>query len=516
MDRRSALAVIICMLIFLGWQKFFIEPKIALHLSTSEIANTSSQNTPPENLHTESSTKTAEISKKPAENLRVEVAGAAVTLTDGGSFFSNWILKDYKVGIAQDAQSIDLRSVTREETQVELAFDDTALTYLNQTQGTLKATPQGAIWSYEDANVKLTREFLVSAQSPYIDARISAEFKHRSPRFAFISLASKSTEKDPEAQDHQLLYYHQGIERVPLKEEIEQKQIAAPVKYIATTNRYFIMAAVDQSPMAPNALQQPLGPRAGRMSLVYPIAGNSIQIPLKLYFGPKDLEVLRKVEPTLDHTVDFGWFTVCAYPLLKTLRWLYQYVENYGVAIILLTLLLKLITFPLNYKSMKNMKNMAKLQPQLQKIREKYKDDREALNREMLTLMKNHGYNPMAGCLPIFIQMPIFFALYRVLYSSIELYHAPFGLWIHDLSSRDPFYITPVLLSLTMFVQQKLTPNTATDPAQAKMMQFMPLIFGAFMLTLPSGLTLYMLINAIASIGQQLFLNKKLEIKPAL
>jgi YidC/Oxa1 family membrane protein insertase len=221
------------------------------------------------------------------------------------------------------------------------------------------------------------------------------------------------------------------------------------------------------------------------------------------------------VEPTLDHVVDFGWFTVFAYPLIKVLKWLYQFVQNYGVAIILLTLLLKVLTYPLTYKSMKSMKNMAKLQPQLQKIRDKYKDDREALNREMLTLMKNHGYNPMAGCLPMLVQMPIFFALYRVLYSSIELYHAPFAFWIHDLSSRDPFYVTPVLLSLTMFVQQKLTPNTATDPAQAKMMQLMPLIFGAFMLTLPSGLTIYMLVNAIASIGQQMILNKKLDAKPA-
>jgi len=154
---------------------------------------------------------------------------------------------------------------------------------------------------------------------------------------------------------------------------------------------------------------------------------------------------------------------------------------------------------------------MARLQPQLQKIREKYKDDKEALNREMMALMKTHGYNPMAGCLPMVIQMPIFFALYRVLYSSIDLYHAPFALYIHDLSARDPFYAMPILLSLTMFVQQKLTPNTAADPTQQKMMQFMPLMFGAFMLSLPSGLTLYMLTNAIASIIQQLILNKKFD-----
>jgi YidC/Oxa1 family membrane protein insertase len=163
---------------------------------------------------------------------------------------------------------------------------------------------------------------------------------------------------------------------------------------------------------------------------------------------------------------------------------------------------------------MKSMKDMARLQPQLAKIREKYKDDKEALNREMLSLMRTHGYNPAAGCLPMIIQMPIFFALYRVLYSSIELFHAPFAFWIRDLSARDPFYVTPVLLALTMFLQQKVSPQQATgDPTQQKMMQFMPLIFGFMMLNLPSGLTLYMLVNAIAGIGQQLFLNKRLDTK---
>jgi YidC/Oxa1 family membrane protein insertase len=155
---------------------------------------------------------------------------------------------------------------------------------------------------------------------------------------------------------------------------------------------------------------------------------------------------------------------------------------------------------------------MASLQPQLQKIRERYANDKEALNREMLNLMRNHGYNPMAGCLPMLIQMPVFFALYRVLYGSFELYRAPFGLWITDLSAKDPWYVTPVLLTAVMYFQQKLTPTTTTDPAQAKMIQWMPVIFGVFMLGLPSGLTLYMLTNAIVSIIQQIILNKKLGI----
>jgi YidC/Oxa1 family membrane protein insertase len=519
MDRRTTLAMLLCMLILLGWQKFFIEPRMAPQVSTQPTeAATQNEKQPAQAVAAASATQpllAPTAQPRMVRTLALQGANGQIILSDDGSFLSDWILKDYKQGMAKDAAQVDVRSLTHQVGQLKLAFDDTSLAYLSEVQGKLQATPQGAIWTYEDSNVKLLREFIVSPQTTYLDAKITAEFKTRSPRFAFVSLVSQGTGQDQEAQDQQLLYWHQAVERVPLKDSIEQKQIAAPVKFIAATSRYFILAAVDQSPVAPNALQQPAGNKTGRMSLVYPVTSQSIQVPLRIYFGPKELEALRQVDPTLDHAIDFGWFTVCAYPLLKLLKWLYQFVQNYGISIILLTLLLKMITFPLNYKSMKNMKNMAKLQPQLQRIKERYKDDREALNREMLLLMKNHGYNPMAGCLPILIQMPIFFALYRVLYSSIELYHAPFGFWIHDLSSRDPLYITPVLLSLTMFIQQKLTPNTATDPAQAKMMQLMPLIFGAFMIALPSGLTLYMLVNALASIGQQLFLNKKLDIKPA-
>jgi YidC/Oxa1 family membrane protein insertase len=224
------------------------------------------------------------------------------------------------------------------------------------------------------------------------------------------------------------------------------------------------------------------------------------------------MEVLGAVAPSLPNAVDFGWLSAFAYPLLSIMKWFHGLIGNWGVAIILLTLLVKAVTFPLTYKSMKSMKQMAAIQPELQRLRERYKDDKEALNREMITLMRTKGYNPVAGCLPMIVQMPVFFALYKVLYSAIELYHAPFFGWILDLSSKDPFYVTPILLTGTMYFQQKLTPNTATDPMQQKMMQWMPVIFGLFMISLPSGLSLYMLVNALAGIVQQIFLNKKLDV----
>ena len=518
MDRRTLLAITLCFMIYLGWHKFYIEPRIqqtpvATQPDQGSIAHSEQAPT----LSTQTGSQAHPQNKLPAVTLPLETGTGSSILGDGSSFISNWHLKSYKLGLSEEAAQVDLDFVTHQKNEVQLSFDDPHYTYLSDIQGKIIQTPTGALWTYEDAHIKLSREFTTAPHTPYIDTRVLAEFKSRTPRYAFISITAQSHEKDPEAQDRQLLYWsQQNLERIPLKDTVDQKQATTPVKYIAAANRYFLFSVIDQSPVGgPNTLTQPIGSHSGRLSLVYPVSGNSLQIPLRIYFGPKDLNVLKDVEPTLDHTVDFGWFTLIAYPLLKTLKWFYQFVQNYGLAIIFLTVLLKVITFPLNYKSMKSMKNMAKLQPQLQKMREKYKDDKEALNREMLTLMRSHGYNPMAGCFPILIQMPIFFALYRVLYSSIELYHAPFAFWIHDLSMKDPFYITPILVSLTMFVQQKLTPNTATDPAQAKMMQLMPLIFGAFMLTLPSGLALYMLVNAITSIIQQVILNKKLDIQVA-
>jgi YidC/Oxa1 family membrane protein insertase len=521
MDRRTLVAIILCFGIFLAWNKFYIEkyyPKATSVATTQQVQGTSTGAAPPtlsqegSPLQSNDASAVKPINKaEKVVTLPVNTSMSVATTGNGSHFFTDWNLKSYKLELAPAAAAVDMDSVTNEKSgQVEFAVDDTAYAYLGNIRGHLEQTSTGTQWVYEDANVRLTRDIRASEATSYTDVVVDAHFKTKKPRYAYIYVQSQGMDKDPQAQDRQLLYFsNNSLERVRLKDSIERKVVETPIKYIGAANRYFLLALLAQGDLHPNALIEPAGPYRGRISLVYPISGDSIKIPLRIYFGPKELDTLRAVDPTLDHTVDFGWFTLFAYPLLKILKWFYQYVQNYGVAIILLTLLLKVLTYPLTYKSMKSMKDMAKIQPQLAKLREKYKDDREALNREMLTVMKSHGYNPAAGCLPILVQMPIFFALYRVLYSSIDLFHAPFAFWIHDLSAHDPFYVTPVLLSVTMFIQQRLTPNTATDPAQARMMQLMPLIFGVFMISLPAGLTLYMLTNAIASIFQQMILNKK-------
>lgn len=237
-------------------------------------------------------------------------------------------------------------------------------------------------------------------------------------------------------------------------------------------------------------------------------AGQSISADYLCFFGPRDVEILEQVGHQLDKAIDFGFFGIIARPLLTVLKFFYSYVGNWGIAIILLTCIIKLLFWPLTQKSYKSMKAMQTLQPEMQKLREKYKNNKEQLNREIMGLYKDKRVNPMGGCLPMFVQIPVFFALYKVLLGTIALRHAPFAFWLQDLSVKDPYYITPIIMGGTMFLQQKMTPSTM-DPAQAKIFMFMPVIFTFMFLNFPSGLVLYWMVNNILTILQQWHVNRE-------
>lgn len=245
-------------------------------------------------------------------------------------------------------------------------------------------------------------------------------------------------------------------------------------------------------------------------------AREQVSFPLRAYFGPKVLDELSTYDEKLEDTLDFGWFSILSLPLLSMINWLYSFVANYGIAIILLTIFIKILFYPLTKKSAVSMQVMKELQPQMNHIRETFKDDRQRQQQEIMKFMLANKVNPLKGCLPILPQIPVFFAFYRVLSTSIELRHAPFFVWITDLSSADPYYVSPLLLGVCMFLQQKLTPMTSMDKNQQKIMMLMPIIFTVMMLSLPSGMVIYMLTNTIVSIAQQQWLNKKLAQKPEL
>ena len=236
--------------------------------------------------------------------------------------------------------------------------------------------------------------------------------------------------------------------------------------------------------------------------------GGTRQLDYMVYIGPKEPEPLTAAGHQLDKIVGFGFFDLLAQPLFVVLTFIYGYFKNYGVAIILLTVLIKIIFWPLTHKSYSSMKSMQKLQPEMQKMRDKFKNDKERLNKEMMALYKTHSVNPLGGCLPMLVQIPVFFALYQVLLNSIALRHAPFAFWLMDLSAKDPYYITPLLMGASMFVQQKMTPTTA-DPMQAKIFMMMPIVFTFMFLNFPSGLVIYWLVNNLLTILQQYFIHRK-------
>jgi YidC/Oxa1 family membrane protein insertase len=278
--------------------------------------------------------------------------------------------------------------------------------------------------------------------------------------------------------------------------------------YIPLENSAFPLTILKTDPKAENGLP------------VLRLAMDKPSLSAKLYFGPKKSDVLASLNVKAEKIVDFGWFDIIAKPLIMGLNLSNKVTHNYGIDIILLTILIKIIFYPLSVKSYKSMKEMQKLQPQIAKLKEKYKGDKQKVNQEMMEMYKRKGVNPMGGCLPMVIQIPVFFALYKALSGAIELRHAPFMFWINDLSAPEdlfsfavagytiPIRILPLVMGITQMIQQKMTP-TSVDPMQEKMMLFMPIFFTFLFWGFPAGLVLYWLVNNVISIGQQYYINKK-------
>jgi len=234
----------------------------------------------------------------------------------------------------------------------------------------------------------------------------------------------------------------------------------------------------------------------------------AVKIPYRVYLGPKVIDHLKELGIGAEKLVDFGFFAIVAKPLLWFLKLTNTITKNFGIDIIIISILIKIIFLPLTQISFKSMKEMQKVQPEMARLKEKYKNDKAGLQQEIMLLYKRRKINPMSGCLPMLIQIPVFIALYNALQNAIEMRHAPFFWWIMDLSAKDPIYITPLIMGATMVIQQKMTP-TAADPTQAKMFMLMPIMFTFLFLSFPSGLVLYWLVNNILSIAHQHYLNKR-------
>lgn len=277
--------------------------------------------------------------------------------------------------------------------------------------------------------------------------------------------------------------------------------------WVALVQHYFFSAWLPAAGEREYFTRQ-LGEDLHAVGAVLPFSGNKLTVPL--YAGPQQQDKLEKIAPGLDLVVDYGWLTMVAAPLFWVLEWLFKFTGNWGWSIILLTVLIKGAFFPLSAASYKSMAKMRVLTPKLMKLKETYADDRQRMNVEMMELYKREKVNPLGGCLPVLVQIPVFIALYWVLLGTVEMRGAPWLGWIGDLSAKDPYYVLPLIMGVTMFVQTKLNP-TPPDPMQAKLMLWMPVIFTGMFLFFPAGLVLYWTVNNTLSIAQQWQVNRMIE-----
>jgi YidC/Oxa1 family membrane protein insertase len=291
--------------------------------------------------------------------------------------------------------------------------------------------------------------------------------------------------------------------------------------WVAMVQHYFASAWIPQQGVKRDIYVQKIDPELYRVGMTLPAQtiapGQTVNVDARLFAGPEEERMLEGIAPGLELVKDYGMVTIIAKPLFWLLEKIHSYVGNWGWAIVLLTLLIKAVFFPLSAASYKSMARMKEITPRMQQLRERFKSDPQKMNAALMELYKTEKVNPFGGCLPVVVQIPVFISLYWVLLSSVEMRGAPWVLWIHDLSQQDPYFILPVLMAVSMFLQTKLNP-TPPDPVQAKMMMFMPIAFSVMFFFFPAGLVLYYVVNNVLSIAQQYYITRmmgKCKQKPA-
>ncbi len=395
-------------------------------------------------------------------------------------------------------------------------------------------------WTDPKSGVQVTRAYTLDADSYTTTVELILENPSAGTVPFDLSALFRGVQNDEQAQGSMFMppvYLYESVckrgddfERFNADAIVDSKTDGDPVAFSdgirwgGVDNRYF-MAALVADPgsierCTANATRKGVPPGFTLVSNQLDLAGGEIppggQVTrkIKFYAGPKKLSELQKFPEPLNDAIDFGIFSIICVPMLWLMRVFYGFAANWGLAIILLTIVVKLITLPLTIKQYRSMAAMKKIQPQMKKVQEKYKEDKVKLQQEMMKLYRENQVNPLAGCLPMLMMMPIYFSLYRTIYSAVELYQAEFFGWITDLSIEDPIYVTPVLLGALMFVQMRLNPSAGDQMQQKILMNVMPIMFTAMMLFLPSGLVLYILVNTFLGIFQQLWILKKTNLKP--
>ncbi len=449
----------------------------------------------------------------------VETPLFTAMLSSNGGGIKSFELKNYKEGLEEGAKTIDAaqRVANAGSFRTEL-FINGVVESISFSPSKSKAragedeTAQLVYTGRSSTGLVLEKSHTFSGNS----YAIKTELKATNPTSNAISVRA-DTVLSAAISGTDETGYNQGPiiksnDKLVRQDDDEQRLTGnGKLKWLGLEDKYFLSALIPATAEAGLSWTTEI-PAAGqsRATLHLPLnvaPNSSVTLGYTSFLGPKEYDRLLEQKVGLEDAIEFGWFDWLARPFLVVLNFFERYLGNYGLAIVVLTVIIKVLFYPLTKKSLHSMREMQKMQPQMAALKEKYKNDKQKMNKELMELYKRYKINPLGGCLPMVLQIPVFIALYEALYVAIELRHAPFYFWIQDLSAKDPYYITPLLMGATMFVQQKMTP-TSIDPTQQKIMLLMPVIFTFMFLNFPSGLVLYWLVNNVLQIGQQYFIYK--------
>lgn len=532
-NKRILIAVLLCLVVTVGWNYLADYMGWMPKPAVQQVETTASKTGDAQVALAQDAEKPAFPVFQPTEGREVTVTTPLYTavLHSQGGVFRSFKLNGYKDSIAKGSANVDMVG--------EAAANLGALGIMLDGQRTwaegqwsfagndlnLDGTASGMLmFTGEVGGIHLVRELQFHADTYLITEKVrlvNAGETPRSVRLDFTLGASHLSDVDNKYNLTKIAWFSdkEGLDSEEDNNELEQGIAKTlPLFWAGVESNYFLAAvAPDEQDVSFKAkLEQGVYRLAIEKNAIGLAPGAQAELGTSYYLGPKLSEILDKAPNMLGASIDFGMFTILAKPMVGMINYFHKYVGNYGVAIIILTILIKLLFWPLSHKSYKSMEQMKKLQPMMQKIREKYADDRERQNQEVMNLYKTYKVNPAGGCLPMVVQIPVFFGLYQALLNSIELRHASFVthlpftdmIWLADLSAADPYYITPIVMGLTMLLQQQMTPSSG-DPVQKKMMMFMPLVFTFMFLNFPSGLVVYWLVNNVLSIAQQWFMLRK-------
>ena len=552
-QKRLLLAVVLSIIVLVGYQYFFVTPtEINNPPQDGQNNQEQVQQPPPEQTSSNISEYKAPksspqtVTPEPAKSFRtisISTPLYDIVLSEHLASVKSLELKKYKESIQEDSplkqlvpeqlpqgiMTVGVEGGTIEGLENAVYTTDISTSSVALNQGEKQVTFS---WT-NPLGITVKKAFTFRADSYLIDCNVVIQNGSSVPLndslvFSIPGLFNEEIKKNSRfAFEGPLAYINNEFKTIDPDDLDEKNLYTGKIDWAGYSHRYFLtcampVQAVDGSLKLSFANDIVTNNLVRKMERLDP--AKQAQYDYVLYMGPKSYKVLSKYDNMLKKAINFGWFDIIAKPLLIVMNAIHDVIPNYGVAIILLTILIKLIFWPLGTKSYKSMNEMKKVQPLMMEIREKYKNDKQRMNQEVMALYKTYKVNPASGCLPLLVQMPIFFALYRMLYQAIELRHAPFVGWINDLSGPDRLFsfdfsipmmqapygipVLTLLMGASFLLQQKMTP-TAGDPMQAKMMMIMPIMMTVLFINFPAGLVLYMFVNNIISMGQQYYTQKK-------